>query len=767
MKINNAPTDEERQYEELIDNVPQVIWICSPDGQCSYVNYYAEKYAGVPAERLLGWKWLEYIHPEDREQVKASWMKAVQTGSVFGMEYRVRNGAGQYRWARAQGIPLYDKAGQIVKWIGLVIEIDDQKHMEETLRQQEERFRLVADSAGILVFDVGINLDKTDPIFHFPEIKINAVHGLPELLGYSPEEVPLTLAWMISLIHPEDVSEFVRLSQEGFKVLKDLTLHYRLRHKDGHYLNVEEISRIVWDANGRPVRLVGGIRDMTARMTMEVALRESEEKFRILSESANLPIGIIQGRKFVYANSYLINLSGYTPEEFYALDILQLVHPDYREMIADRYRRRIMNDPTVPTRYEYKMITKSGEERWMDVAPVRIDLNGIPSIIGNAVDVTDRKRVEDALRESEEKFRILSESANLPVGIIQGRKFVYANPYLLNLSGYTPEEFYSLDFLQLVHPDFWATIIDGYSRGMRSDPTVPTRFEYKMITKSGEERWMDLSPIRIDLKGIPSVIGSAIDVTDRKRTEEALREAKAELELRIQERTAELQRSNEDLEKFAYVASHDLQEPLRMVGMYVGKLAHIYRNNLDSETRECIKYAIEGATRMSRLIKDVMEYSRINTQGKKPEEIDIQLVLDMALKNLKLIIEQTGAQITHGSLPTVAVDDTQLVQVFQNLIGNAIKFRRETETPKVQISAERVDRGWLFSVQDNGIGIDPEFFERIFVAFQRLQTNRDKFPGSGIGLAIVKRIIERHGGHICVESTPGLGSIFYFTLPAK
>jgi light-regulated signal transduction histidine kinase (bacteriophytochrome) len=308
-------------------------------------------------------------------------------------------------------------------------------------------------------------------------------------------------------------------------------------------------------------------------------------------------------------------------------------------------------------------------------------------------------------------------------------------------------------------------IADRYQRRLRGDPTVPFRYEYKMITKSGEERWMDVAPVRIDIKGVPSILGNAIDVTERKQTEEALQKAKEELEKRVRERTAELQRSNEDLEKFAYVSSHDLQEPLRMVGMYVSKLAHLYRDNMDPEARECIKFAVEGAARMSKLVKDVMEYSRINTQGKKPELIDIQLVLDRALKNLKPAIEETQARVTCGPLPTVAVDDAQFVRVFQDLIGNALKFRKEAEPPQVHISAERADRAWLFSVQDNGIGIEQEFFDRIFVAFQRLHANRDRFPGSGIGLAIVKRIIERHGGQVCIDSTPGVGTTIHFTLP--
>ncbi len=760
-----ASVSDEDQCHELLDVLPQAVWTSTPEGFLDYVNHYAEEYTGVPTEQLLGWAWLDFLHPDDQERARSAWMRAIQTGDEYDIDYRVRDRNGHYRWAKTHGIPIRNEHGQIIKWVGLMVDIEDRKRMEEslrageefnrqivessldciktldlqgrllsmnlagqrmlgvsditpyigrpmtdlwrpqdrpqvaeaiaqaragnegsfqgllitpsgqtrgldvritpirnangeperllaisrditeqkyaeeTLRQEEERFRLVADAARVLVFDVGINLDKPDPVFHFPEIKVNAVHGLPELLGYSPQEVPLTLEWMISIIHPDDVADFIRQSQEGFKVLKDLTLHYRLRHKDGHYVNVEETSRIVWDDTGRPVRLVGGIRDMTERMTMEAELRESEEKFRSLAEISNTPIGIIQGRKFVYANPYLINLSGYTPEELYAMDILQLVHPDFRAMIADRYHRRLMGDPTLPARYEYKMITKSGQERWIDI-----------------------------------------------------------------------------------------------------------------------------TPIRIDLKGVPSIIGNALDVTERKQTEEALKLAKEELEERVRERTEELSRSNADLERFAYIASHDHQEPLRMIASFAGLLETKYKDNIDPEANEYIEFVVSGAKHLSNMIKDMLEYSRINTRTRPPELADSETILTQALRNLRLTIEETQAEITHDPLPQVLADRTQLTQVFQNLVGNAIKFRKDGVTPKIHVSAKVTDGKCLFSVKDNGIGIDPQYNNRIFVAFQRLHARRDKYPGTGIGLAVVKRIIERHGGQVCMESKPGEGSTFYFTL---
>ncbi|MEO0073913.1 MAG: ATP-binding protein [candidate division WOR-3 bacterium] len=226
----------------------------------------------------------------------------------------------------------------------------------------------------------------------------------------------------------------------------------------------------------------------------------------------------------------------------------------------------------------------------------------------------------------------------------------------------------------------------------------------------------------------------------------------------------ELKRSNQELEHFAYIASHDLQEPLRMVSSFTQLLARRYRGKLDREADEFISYAVDGASRMQRLINDLLQYSRVGTRGRKPEPTDTEQVLSRALANLKLALEDSKAEVTHEPLPKVMADSQQLEQLFQNLIGNAVKFRGD-EPPKVHIRAERSNGAWMFSVKDNGIGIDPGQQERIFQIFQRGHTRRE-YPGTGIGLAVCKRIVERHGGRIWVESEPGRGADFRFTLPA-
>jgi len=257
------------------------------------------------------------------------------------------------------------------------------------------------------------------------------------------------------------------------------------------------------------------------------------------------------------------------------------------------------------------------------------------------------------------------------------------------------------------------------------------------------------------------------EVADRRRAEEEIRRLNAELERRVDERTEELSRSNDELKRFAYVASHDLQEPLRAISSFTQLLARRYRGKLDRDADEFIGFAVDGCNRVQALINALLAYSRVDTRAAPFKAVRLEDALAAAAANLRIALDETGARITHESLPEVAGDEAQLVQLFQNLIGNAVKFRG-SEPPLIRVSAERADGdedAWTVSVVDNGIGLEPRFAERIFVIFQRLH-RRDEYPGTGIGLAICKKIVERHGGRIWVESLPGEGAAFRFTLPA-
>ncbi len=284
-----------------------------------------------------------------------------------------------------------------------------------------------------------------------------------------------------------------------------------------------------------------------------------------------------------------------------------------------------------------------------------------------------------------------------------------------------------------------------------------------------------IRPLFLAIKEAAEVLRQDKEVLEKKvaaRTEE-LRDANARLSVELDERrraeqrmaqyASDLARSNAELEQFAYVASHDLQEPLRMVASFTQLLARRYQGKLDQNADEFIGFAVDGARRMQELINDLLAYSRVGTRGKPPAPTDLTEVLKDAEANLHQAIAESGAVITHDPLPVVSGDPVQLTQLFQNLLANAIRFRSGA-APRIHVSAQAREADWLLSVKDNGIGMAPEHQERIFAIFQRLH-GRGEYPGTGIGLAICKKIVERHGGHIWVESAPGQGSTFYFNIP--
>ncbi|MBF0355205.1 MAG: PAS domain S-box protein [Alphaproteobacteria bacterium] len=252
----------------------------------------------------------------------------------------------------------------------------------------------------------------------------------------------------------------------------------------------------------------------------------------------------------------------------------------------------------------------------------------------------------------------------------------------------------------------------------------------------------------------PLCLAAALDLGSRKQAEKALAE-----------RTEELARSNEDLERFAYVISHDLQEPLRNIGNYVQLLSRRYKGRLDADADDYIGFVVDGVMRLSNMIRELLTFSRITTQGRTFEVVDSGAALKDALANLESAITESLAEIHIAPMPEVQADSTQLISLFQNLIGNALKYREADRNPRIRIEARPVGEKWLFSIVDNGIGIESRQFERLFMLFQRINP-QGGIQGTGIGLAVCKRIVERHGGQLWVESTPGQGSIFYFTLPA-
>ncbi len=491
------------------------------------------------------------------------------------------------------------------------------------------------------------------------------------------------------------------------------------------------------------------LRDQAARAVAEAAQREGEDRFRTLAN--NMPqlawMADEKGSTFWY-NERWFDYTGTTLDEMKGWGWQKVHHPDHVKRVMDKITRcfqlgKVWED-TFPLR------GRDGNYRLFlsRTVPIRSPEGKILRWIGTNTDISESK-------ESGAKYRGLLEAApDAMVVVNQAGEIVLLNVQAEKQFGYRRDELVGQKVKNIIPEGFAERLV---ADALRSTEDALAQQIGAGIELSGRRKNGSNFPIEIMLSPLESTEGTLVtaairDITARKKDE-----------AHLLDKVEELNRSNEELGQFAYIASHDLQEPLRMVASYTQLLARRYKGKLDADADEFISFAVDGASRMQWLIQDLLAYSRVGTKGQELLETSSEESLRRALVNLRGAIEESGAQVTHDPLPAVLADETQLIQLFQNLIGNGIKYQG-AGIPKVHISASRNGgEKWIFSVKDNGLGIDPQYFEKIFGMFQRLH-KREEFAGTGIGLAICKKIVERHGGSISVESKPGQGATFSFAL---
>lgn len=548
--------------------------------------------------------------------------------------------------------------------------------------------------------------------------------------------------------------------------------------RDGRRVIVESSQTATRAADGRLLVLESD-RDVTER-------RRTEEAMRLLSgavEAAANGIAVTDREgKILWINAAFTRLTGYSQTEAVGRNPRVLKsgrHPPefYQQMWATILRGEVWRGEVVNMRKDGGFYAEE-----MTITPVRAAGGEVTHFIAVKQDVTDRKEAQEKLRRFnvELEQRVVEQTAALRAAAAYARSLIEAsldplvtisaegkitdvNRASAEVTGRARGELIGTDFSEYFTEP--AKAREGYQR-VFSEGFVR---DYPLAIRHAAGRTIDVlynaTVYRDEAGEVQGAFAAARDITERKKVEAELARHREHLEDLVKERTAELARSNEELERFAYVASHDLQEPLRAVSGYLSLIETRLRDKLDEKSRHHIAGAIEGAARMETLIRDLLSLSRVGTQGKAFEPANLTAVLRQTLGDLRPAIQEAGASVTFGPLPTLAVDASQVAQLFRNLIGNAIKFRGD-RPPEIHVSAEPQAAQWLFAVRDNGMGIESQHQQRIFVMFQRLHT-RKQYPGTGIGLAICKKIVERHGGAIWVNSEPGQGSTFHFTLPSQ
>jgi PAS domain S-box-containing protein len=494
------------------------------------------------------------------------------------------------------------------------------------------------------------------------------------------------------------------------------------------------------------------------------ALRESEARFRAVIDSANEGILVYDSAlKVTAGNSAAERIIGLPLAEMVGkpgfTSLLQCVREDGTPLVPEDRPTRITVRSGKPLTAQVLGIVRADKSiTWLEAntgflrRPGESEFYGIVSTIS---DITGRRNAEQALRDSEERFRTTFQLAASGICEVVDGKFVRVNKSLCEILGYSEDQLLGMSVKEVSYPED-RDVTDAERQRIHSGEIDSARFEKRYVRADGSVVWCEIAIALVrSIDGHPLYeVAVFDDVTERKQSDAALREAHEELK-----------RSNAELEQFAYVASHDLQEPLRMVSSYTQLLMRRYGERLDGDAREFTAYIIDGAARMKQLIEDLLAYSRVGTKGKDFKAAPLETALRRAIVNLRAAIEESGAAVTYDSLPVVTGDDTQLAQLFQNLMGNALKFR-SASVPRIHVSCVDHPTEHEIIVADNGIGIEPQYFERIFMVFQRLH-NKGEYPGTGIGLAICKKVVERHHGRIWVASQLDEGSAFHFTLPKE
>jgi len=699
-------------------------------------------------------EWLDRIHPGDRERVLATFQDYIDGLTAnLELEHRLLDKEGNYRWILSRGASLRDSKGKPYRIVGSNRDISDRKRTLSTLRLTQERLRYLLSHSPAILYTRQVSGN-----YSVTFMSDNAA----SVVGYSAQDFTHDPQFWANHIHPEDVPRIFANLPQVFETGHH-SHEYRFLHEDGIYRWMHDELKLICDEAGKPLEMVGFWTDITEKKHAEIILHQQTKALqdahqRLGFHVENSPLAVVE-----WDNQFRVqrwskqaeNIFGWTTPEVLGQRSAdwQFIYPDDVERVRQEMSQ-LLDGSTSSVAYQNRNLTKDGRVvicQWYE--SVLLDESGqMVSILSLVQDITEAKQTEEALRHNAEMLRLLMEYTPAAIAMFDQQMNYqlvsrrWLEDYNLGQQNIIGKNHYEL-FPEI--PDTWKQIHQRCLQGASEQCD-----EDLFIRANGEKQWIswEIRPWIGNHGDISGIIMNTEVVTERKEAKE-----------RLKQLNQELWQSNRDLEQFAYVASHDLQEPLRAVNSYAQLLNRKYENQLDAKADKYLHYIMDGATRMQQLINDLLEFSRVGTRGKPLKPTDSEAIIQQAMENLKVAIAETQAIVTYDPLPTVIADPTQFTQLCQNLIGNALKFRRETPA-KVHISAQNQGKEWIFGVQDNGIGMEADYLERIFTIFQRLHSRRD-YPGTGIGLAICKKIVERHGGRIWVNSELGIGTTFYFTIP--
>jgi PAS domain S-box-containing protein len=741
-------TSRER-LRSTLESITDAFVTLDQDWRFTYVNHAAERILGRSREELLGKNhWEEYPVARDTI-VEQSYRRAIAEQRAVRFEYYYPPLA---VWLEVNTFPT-DAGGLAIYFR----DVTGAKLTNQRLRESEARLQAVVDSLPLGI--VLAELPTGRIVFGNPQIERIMRHPVLNTGGVERyNEWPLLDA--SGQLVPGEQYPIARALRTG-------------ESASGEYLYRRGDGTLTWiEVSGEPVRAPGGdvtgavvaVADISERKQAEEARRKAEERLSFALEAGG-NIGTwdwdVAGDR-VYADTRFAQLFGVDRARAEAgvaiSEFVDAIHPEDRARVGALIRQAIERGEDYAA--EYRLPQQDGSVRWVYArGRCHRDATGAATRFPGVVsDVTERRQAEAAVRESEERLRYALDSAGMVAWEWDlATDLVTRSGPVQSLFGVAPEQLAPrLSALAaLVHPEDRERVRLAFERAALDGSAYYS--EFRIMHPDGTARWMsDQGRCHFNQEGRPyKLSGVLMDITERKEADE-----------RVAAQARELQRSNDELQAFAYTASHDLQEPIRTVVSFTQLLARRYSGELGKEADETISLILEAANRMSKLVASLLDYSRVGEESElRRAPVNLGKVLQDTFRTLNFAIEDSEAVITHDPLPTVLADEQQMEQLLQNLLSNAIKYRRPGQRPEVHLAVAVQDNSWLFTMRDNGLGFKPRYAERIFGVFKRVHGRQ--YSGTGIGLAICKKIVERHGGRIWAESAgDGEGAAFHFTLPS-
>jgi PAS domain S-box-containing protein len=757
----------------LTQALPVGIFRTNPEGHCLYVNDRWCQITGLTLAEARQTGWAQALHPEDRERIFAEWYDCACNHIPFQSEYRFQTKNGDITWVMGHAVAEHGLEGEVLGYVGSITDISDRKRTELQLQEREEFLRSIYDGVEQAVFVVDVTEQGDFCYAGFnPVSEHYAGVASHQVQGKTPEEAfGKELGSAIR-------QNYARCLHTGTSITYEEQLVF-----EAHTIWTLTTLSPLRDGQGRIYRIVGTATDISDRKQIEEALQASEQRLQSLLDNSTAVIYVkdTRGRYMLINHCYETlfhvdrnEVKGKTDHDIFPQEIADAFQANDHEVLATGIA--VEKEEIAPR--------EDGLHTYLSIKfPLWDAAGAIYAVCGISTDISDRKRKEEMLRNislgvstktDKSLFQALAEYLTKTLDVefaFIGELIPPENQRVRTIAGFGDGQVIeSFEYVLANTP--CETVVEKQICIYPNQ--IQQRFPFdSLLTTLKAESYIGAPLINAagQVLGLIAVLSQQplqntelmVEILNIFSVRAASELERQQAETELQKQKQDLSRSNAELQQFAYVASHDLQEPLRMVTSYLDLIKRRYKGQLDSKADQFIDYAVDGAVRMQTLINALLSYSRIGSREQLFEPVDCEILLQEALTNLQVAIAQNHAIITADPLPRVNGDRTQLIQLFQNIISNGIKFRR-AEPPQIHVGVKRHSDKWLFSIHDNGIGIEYKYMDKIFIIFQRLHS-RSEYPGTGIGLAICKKIIERHGGMLWVESQLSQGSTFYFTLP--